>query len=301
MPGPTQIPLSEVVLDESAVGLRVDAAAVEAFGIPARARARKMLKRGEVLLNGAAVETSRFVKVGDRLTLLAPAAPTVVYERDLEVAYIDDDLAVILKPPGIPVRDGRLRTVENALSHVLKVSPAPDGLPRPRAVHRLDVRTAGLLIVARTAGADVALGRAFAERRIRKRYRAIVRGRLEGAGLIERPIGGRAASTRWEAVLHHRSLHCEWITTLDLFPKTGRTHQLRIHCAKLGHPILGDDLHTDDGPVLRGTGLYLFASGLEFAHPRTGEPIRVDVPEPQKYVTYRNREQRRWEAFGAHQ
>jgi 23S rRNA-/tRNA-specific pseudouridylate synthase len=143
----------------------------------------------------------------------------------------------------------------------------------------------------------VALGRAFAERRIQKQYRAIVRGRLEGEGLIERPIADRAASTRWEAALHHRSLHCEWITTVDLFPRTGRTHQLRIHCATLGHPILGDDLHTTDGPVLRGAGLYLFACGLEFDHPRSGVRIRVSVPEPQKFVTYRNREQRRWEAF----
>ncbi len=289
--------LHEVVLDASSLGLRVDRAAAEAFAIASRARARKMVKRGEILLNGVEVETSRFVKVGDRLSLLAPAAPTVVYERDLPVAYLDDDLAVVLKPAGIPVRDGRLRTVENALPHVLPPSPREDALPRPRAVHRLDVRTSGLLLVARTASADVALGRALAARTVRKRYRAIVRGRLVGEGVVERPIADRAASTRWVATEHTRSLHCDWTTTLDLFPLTGRTHQLRIHCASLGHPILGDDLHTRDGPVLRGAGLFLFAAGLELVHPRTGEPLHVVAEEPAKFGAYRRREERRWATF----
>ncbi len=289
----------EVVLDEASVGLRVDRAAQDVFDIASRARARKMVKRGEILLNAAEVETSRFVKAGDRLTLLAPPAPTVVYARDMPVVHLDDDVAVILKPAGLPVRDGRLRTVENALPHVLTQSPLPDALPRPRAVHRLDVRTSGLLLVARTATADVALGRAFANRDVQKRYRAVVRGRLEGEGVVDRPIADRAASTRWTAGGHTRSLHCEWTTTLDLFPLTGRTHQLRIHCASLGHPILGDDLHTKDGPVLRAAGLFLFAAGLDFAHPRTGTRLAVTANEPAKFVAYRAREQRRWDAFQA--
>ena len=115
--------------------------------------------------------------------------------------------------------------------------------------------------------------------------------------MVERPIADRAASTRWVAHQNHNSLHCDWITSVELSPITGRTHQLRIHCAVLGHPILGDDLHTRSGPLLRGTGLYLFASGLEFDHPRSGERVRVEIPEPAKFVTYREREQRRWDAW----
>jgi 23S rRNA pseudouridine1911/1915/1917 synthase len=288
--------LDTATLDESVLGLRVDRAAQETFRLASRARARKMVKRGEILLNDAPVETSRFVKVGDVLTLLAPLEHRSIYERDIPVLYIDDDVAVVLKPAGIPVRQGRLRTVENALPHCLGRSPRDDAM-RPRAVHRLDVRTSGLLLVARTASADVALGHAFADRTIQKQYRAIVRGRLEGEGVVERPIEDRAASTRWTAALHTRSLHCEWTTTLDLFPLTGRTHQLRIHCAGLGYPVLGDDLHTRGGRVLRAAGLFLFAAGLTFPHPRTGKSVHVTAPEPAKFVAYRARETRRWDTY----
>jgi 23S rRNA-/tRNA-specific pseudouridylate synthase len=147
--------------------------------------------------------------------------------------------------------------------------------------------------VAKTGQAIVSLSRQFEDKTIAKTYRAICLGRLEGKGTIDAPIDGRSASTRYVAVAHTRSLTTDWVTTVDLFPATGRTHQLRLHLAGLGHPILGDRQHTE-GKVLRGKGLFLAAIALAFHHPDDGRPVRVDVPEPDKFASFRDREERRW-------
>ena len=139
----------------------------------------------------------------------------------------------------------------------------------------------------------MSLGRQFQERQVRKRYRAILVGRLEDSGTIDTALEERAARTRWAAVRHDRSLHCQWLTTVDLWPETGRTHQLRRHMAQLGHPVLGDDLYTE-GRVLQRSGLFLAAVELQLTHPRSGEPLHFVLPEPSKFVTFREREERRW-------
>ena len=100
--------------------------------------------------------------------------------------------------------------------------------------------------------------------------------------------------TDWSATAHHRSLHTEWITEVDLRPQTGRKHQLRAHLAGLGHPILGDDRY-GEGPVLRSQGLFLFARSLELLHPVTGEPLRIDAPVPPRFASFTEREDRRWQ------
>jgi 23S rRNA pseudouridine1911/1915/1917 synthase len=286
-------PLAEYLVHEHDPRLRIDRMAAERFGLPSRSQARKMIKRGELLLDGQPVEPSRFVKVGDRLQLLRPAKPPPTWELELTVVYADDDLAAVLKPPGPVVSGNRHRTVEHALPFNLGPSSAPDPLVLPRPVHRLDARTSGLLLVARSASALVELGRRFQRREVHKRYRAILSGRLEGEGVVDTPIEDREARTRWRVVRHDPSLHVGQVTTVDLFPETGRTHQLRRHMASLGHPVLGDDLYTD-GPVLRSAGLFLFAAELSLLHPRTDAPLHLELPEPAKYETFRAREVRRY-------
>ena len=285
-------PIAEYVVQAEDPRLRIDRLAAERFDLPSRSQARKMIKRGELLLDEQQVEPSRFVKEGDRLILLRPAKLPPTWELELPVVYVDDDLAAIHKPPGPVVSGNRFRTVEHALPFNLGPSPAPDALVLPRPVHRLDARTSGLLLVARSASALVELGRRFQRREVRKRYRAILSGRLEGEGTVEEPLDGRDARTRWRAVRHDPSLHVDWTTTVDLFPETGRTHQLRRHMASLGHPVLGDELY-NDGPVLRSAGLFLFAAELKLLHPRTDQPLRLELPEPVKYETFRARERRR--------
>lgn len=281
--------------------VRVDAFAQDALPtwLPSRNRAKKALKAGILLLDGEEVETSRFVRPGQELTLHRDAAlvPTVL-TRELHIVFEDDELAVVVKPPGLLTNGNRFATLERALPHNLAASASPDAMPWPRPVHRLDRSTTGLVVCAKTHGAQVALGRAFQERRVHKRYRAIVSGRLEGRHEVREPVDGRDAHSTIEAVQHTPSLHVDWLTTLDLRPHTGRTHQLRRHCTGLGHPILGDRLYPGEHKVLRGAGLFLAAVELRLPlADGTERTFRID--EPRKHVTFRAREERRHARWSA--
>ena len=275
---------------------RIDKLASDRFELASRSRAKKLVKAGDILLNGALCESSRFLVPGDRIEMLAPLVPPPIFERPLTVVWSDPHLAAIDKPPGLVVSGNRHRTVEHALLFNLPPSEHPGALPFPRPVHRLDARTSGLLLVARTAPAQVALGRAFQAREVRKRYRTMVVGKLEGAGVVEEVVDGKPARSRWRALEHTRSLHVDWFTTVDVWPESGRKHQIRVHLAGLGHPVLGDG-HYTAGPVLRSQGMFLFAAELDLKHPITGEPLHLVLPEPEKYATFRAREHRRWASY----
>jgi 23S rRNA pseudouridine1911/1915/1917 synthase len=286
-------PLTEATVPADAEPDRLPRYVQARFGMASYQRAKKMVARGEILLNGAVVETSRRVRPGDHITVLPPTKKHPVYELPLPIVFADEHLAAIHKPAGLPVSGNRHRSVHRALPFSLPPSDAEDALLQPRPVHRLDVRTSGLLLVARSVRGEVGLGRLFQGRKVHKRYRALLAGRIEGEGRCTLPIEGRDAATRWRVVETTRSLKTEWATTIDAWPETGRTHQIRIHAASLGVPILGDDLHTV-GPVLRASGLFLFAAELRFDHPVTGEPMHLELPEPAKFKAFRVREKRRW-------
>ena len=265
--------------------------------LASRSQARKTIKAERLLVDMAPCRSAWFVRAGNRLTLLLPEGPSLpVLRLKLTIPYLDDWMAVVVKPPGIHVRGNHARTVHRAMRHNLSLSPKPDALPDPDPVHRLDFRTSGLLLVARTASARMGLSQAFEKRRIFKRYRAVVLGALSGSGEIDTPLDGRSALSRWSAVRSVRSLKTGWLTEVDLFPVTGRTHQLRRHITDLGHPILGDDLYFN-GPILRGNGLFLCAVEQRLAHPVTGEEVHVCIDPPAKFTTHLAREVRRWQRW----
>jgi len=280
------------------VGERLDVFASVTFPqIASRKGAHKLAKRGLLLVNGTPGEPHRRLRAGDDIALLADLRPVVpVYSLPLAVVHEDDWLAVVDKPAGIPVSGNYVRTLERALPAHLRPSSQPDALPSPRPVHRLDSPTQGLVLVAKTASALVELSRQFADRLVHKRYRALCLGLLEGEGQIDQEVDGRPAVTRYCAVLHTPSPTTEWLTTVDLFPATGRTHQLRRHLASLGHPILGDRQYTT-GKVLRGKGLFLAALALRFSHPATNAACVFEIPEPAKFASFRTRDERRWQAM----
>jgi 23S rRNA pseudouridine1911/1915/1917 synthase len=288
--------LAQHMVAADALPIRLDRAAQLAFAsLPTRSSARKAIRRGEVLVDGALVEGSRFLAAGQVLTLLEPVGrPPKVFPHPLTILHEDDHLAVVDKPPGFPVNGNRFKTVEHMLPAHLQPSTAPDALRWPRPAHRLDHRTSGALVVAKTATALAGLGHAFEQRAVHKHYRAILVGRLEGGGIRETPIEGRPARSSWTALEHARCLRSGWITDVLLKPQTGRTHQLRVHMAELGVPVLGDDLYGIQGLILRGKGLYLTSTHLAFDHPIGGHRVSVDRPPPTKFAVTMAREARRW-------
>jgi 23S rRNA pseudouridine1911/1915/1917 synthase len=264
--------------------------------LPTPSSVRKAFRRREVWVEGALASGRQPALAGSRVELLRPRRhPTRPFVHPMSVLFDDDHLAVVEKPAGLMVMGNRFRTVENALPHCLAPSVVDGALAWPRPVHRLDVRTGGALVVAKTAGALRALSLAFAQREVAKQYRAVVVGRLEGEGEAVSEVDGRAAHTRWRALRCGRSLIAGWHTEVELHPTTGRTHQLRRHLAELGHPVVGDDLYGAGLPILKGAGLFLWAERVELAHPVSGSPLAVEAPVPAKFARFVEREDRRAE------
>lgn len=281
---------SHVVLDTHCP-VRVDRFAADVFRcLPSRAAARKALKRRDLEVDGEHWVSGRYLSPGQTITLRQDSRPTAKpYPRDIVFPYLDEHVAVAIKPPGLPTSGNYWKTLENALAHNLALSTEHDALRVSRPVHRLDVRTGGLIVCARTGTAMTSLSESFQERRVSKRYRAIVVGRLEGEGECTEDVEGRAAHTLWRAVEHTPSLTTDWLTTVECRPVTGRTHQIRRHMQGLGHAILGDDLY-GGRKVLRGKGLYLWSLSVRVPHPVTGDFIEVDIDEPAKFESCRRRE-----------
>ncbi len=268
--------------------------------IKSRKGVSKAIKRGELRINGEVAETGRLIQAGmviDHVDLMVN--PPKEYRLDLEIVYEDDYMAVINKPAGIEVNGNKFKTIENALQGNVKVSEEYDALKWPRPVHRIDCPTSGLLVIAKTHRAQVSLGHQFENREIKKRYRAIVVGTPPESGTIEEPIDGRASLSEFKLVESVASLRSGTLSLVDLYPHTGRKHQLRKHMASIGHPIHGDKQHGDDGNIMKGKGLFLSSVGLSFIHPISLEKIDVEALEPQKFKTTLEREQIRWDKFNS--
>jgi 23S rRNA pseudouridine1911/1915/1917 synthase len=256
---------------------------------------KKLIKRGAFTIDGQPAQTGTWVLAGQCIRLLdISPAPTKVYELELEVVFEDDHLALINKPGGIPVSGNQFRSIQNSLTHNLKPSSQPDALAIPRPVHRLDAPTCGLLLVAKTSRAIIGLSRQFEEKTIQKRYQAIAMGKVEQAGYFDQRIDGKEAYTQFQCLEQVRSIKSKWLSLLNLFPQTGRTHQLRIHLSQAGHPILGDAQYGIEGLVKKGKGLFLCAAELSFEHPISGKTLSVCIDPPAKFAKTMEREERMW-------
>jgi 23S rRNA pseudouridine1911/1915/1917 synthase len=285
----------QIVPIESA-GLRVDICAFRLFPhLGSKSQAKKWIRRGDILLNGQKVDSSRYVQTDDQLELKPNINLPTPLKIDLPIVEISPHFVVVNKPAGLFIRGKHPHTLIRALRHHIPRSDCHDALPMAQPVHRLDQRTSGLVICARTARAQVKLGHDFQNRTINKKYRAVVCGRL-GSGQSLSPIDGKTAETHWTPIRHIRSIHTDWITEIDIQIMTGRTHQIRRHLSEIGHPILGDDLYTE-GPVLRSKGLFLCATSLYFNHPIDQQMIQCQISPPEKFENQLTREERRWQKY----
>jgi tRNA pseudouridine32 synthase / 23S rRNA pseudouridine746 synthase len=206
------------------------------------------------------------------------------FSSEVRMVHCDDALIVVEKPAGFPAVPGRTPELKDCVASRVQAT-WPDAL----VVHRLDMATSGLMVLARGRAVQRALSSAFERRKVEKRYIAIVAGLLPapaGAwGEIDAPIGadwpdrprrmidlakGKAALTRYRVLAHHRDIDC---TRVELMPVTGRTHQLRVHLQMLGHPILGDSLYAPDAVQAAAPRLMLHASQIALPHPANGATV----------------------------
>ncbi len=265
---------------------------------PSRQGLKKAIEKGAFYIDNEKANTGTWIKEGQKIEWIELIKPkTKSYQLDLEVVFEDEYMAVVVKPAGILVSGNQFKTLSNALSENLNVSNEPDALNLPRTVHRLDRLTSGLMLVAKTSRAQIHLSNQFKNKSIQKRYRAIVKGVFPKELIVQTSIEGQEASSRCYNVACYPSIQNGNISLVDLYPETGRTHQLRIHTSGQGHPIIGDALYTKEGEVLKGKGLFLSAVGIQFIHPIKGVDMKFEIDQPYKFDSLIEREERRWNKF----
>lgn len=264
---------------------------------PSKNGVKKAFKKELILLNGKIALSGEWLAEGDKIEVKAKDFGAFkIFPLKFEVLFEDAFMAVIYKPAGFPVSGNYYKTIQNALPYNLSISKEEDALILPRPVHRLDKLTSGLLLVAKTRSAQINLGRQFEAQQISKTYVALVKGSLEGAGKVDISIDHQHAKTFYKSLRVEKSLSYSDVSMVELQPKTGRTHQLRIHMAHIGHPIVGDAVH-DSEKVLKGKGLFLSACKVSFIHPISQLNQTFEISLPSKFDAFLKREKRRWNKF----
>ena len=281
-------------------GVRLDAF-LSADGALTRSQAARLIAEGRVRVNGKPAAKSARLSGGETVTVDIPQLrETALPPQDipLDVVYEDDDVIVVNKPTGLVVHpapghpDG---TLVNALLHHCGDSLSGiGGEKRPGIVHRIDRDTSGLIIAAKNDAAHLALSAQLKDHSLSRTYECLVTGNMkQDSGTVDAPIGrssadrkkmavvptGRRAVTHWDVVARYPG-----VTHLRCRLETGRTHQIRVHMAYIGHPILGDTVYGAKKPVPGLTGQCLHATGLRFIHPRTGESVELHCPLPPEFT-----------------
>jgi len=295
-------------------GKRLDQYLAGRLGETSRAQIQRLVAAKKVLVDGAPAKPSLRLRGAEQITILgaieSPALRAIPEEIPLDIVYQDEDLVVVNKPAGMMVHagagateDDRNRgTLVNALLHRFGQLSAMGGELRPGIVHRLDKATSGLIVVAKNDPSHRKLAAQFARRQVKKAYLALVHGwiepdrgtiaksihrdRVRRTRMTTRRLGGREAITRYSV---EQRIHSDYgkFTFLRLEIDTGRTHQIRVHLASLGHPVVGDTLYgaPRELPKKHGRAIslarnFLHAAQLQLEHPRTGEWLAFSLPLP---------------------
>lgn len=263
---------------------------------PSKSGVKKAIVKGKLRLNGHFSKGDVWMKKGDVITVVdLELTPPKIFKLVLEVLFEDAYMAIVNKPAGVTVSGNQFKTIVNCLPFNLKTSTEKDALPWPLPVHRLDNLTSGVLVIAKTRKARVVLGQLFEDKKIKKTYHALVMGQLDGEGVINDPIEDKVSITAFKSISIIPSLQNNFLSLIALTPSTGRTHQLRIHLASLGFPILGDTLYAEK--TLQHKGLFLVATKISFRHPVLKDEICVEIDLPSKFQNRMNNEKTRWSRF----
>lgn len=272
--------------------IRVSDYLVNKFNIiTTRKGIKKALKAKRILRNGSFAFSGDFVNNNDVFELLeSRTKPPKIFPLKLLVVFEDNYLAIVKKPAGIPVSGNKYKTLVNALDFNLTQSLEEDKLPWFQPIHRLDVATSGLVIIAKTYSSRILLGKLLEGGLITKKYSAIVQGKLKGSGILNTEIENKKSKSFFCSILTQTSKRNGHLSVLELSPITGRTHQLRIHLSRLGFPIVGDKLYGDKSNVLKHKGLFLCATYVEFKHPIENKKVIATIEQPPKYNALLKRE-----------
>jgi 23S rRNA pseudouridine1911/1915/1917 synthase len=286
---------------EESKNQRLDAFLASSLDGLTRSQATRLIESGEVAVNGRAVSKSYKLAGGEDIAVTLPEPePVEAVPQDipLDVVYEDADVIVVNKPSGMVVHpapghpDGTLVNV--LLYHCAGTLSGVGGALRPGIVHRIDRDTSGLIIAAKNDAAHQYLSAQLADHTLARTYECIVVGALrEDRGTVDAPIarhptdrkrmavvaGGREAVTHWEVIARYPGY-----THVRCRLETGRTHQIRVHMAYIGHPILGDTVYGAKKEVPGLTGQCLHAVGLRFLHPRTHEVVELSCPLPEEFT-----------------
>jgi 23S rRNA pseudouridine1911/1915/1917 synthase len=301
-------------------GQRLDQFLVSQLLDTSRARVQQLITQEKALVNGKPARPSLHLRGGEKIEILddvqRPPLRAIPEEIPLDIVYEDEDLAVINKPAGMMVHAGagatddeRNRgTLVNALLHRFGALSGIGGELRPGIVHRLDKETSGLIVVAKNDSTHRKLAAAFSARQVKKTYSALVHGwpkndkgtvtssisrdAVRRTRMTTRRIGGRDAITHYEVQKRIASDFGKF-SLLKVKIDTGRTHQIRVHMASLGHPVVGDALYgapremrAKSGPPLSLDRNFLHATELQFAHPRTQNVLSFSRPIPERLSNF---------------
>lgn len=300
-----EIPMNELIIiaSEQDEGIRLDKALSDrAEADMTRSALQKLISDGKVLINGTPAKKNSTLKAGDEVVIEIPEPELLDVKAEnipLEIVYQDDDLLVVNKPKGMvvhPAAGNYSGTMVNALMyHCQGQLSSINGVIRPGIVHRIDKNTSGLLIVAKNDKAHLSLAEQIKAHSFTREYEAVVCGRLkESEGTIDAPIGRHPIDRKKmcvvrdpdkaarNAVTHYSVIeNFPHYTHIRLRLETGRTHQIRVHMAYIGHPVLGDDVY---GKAFGGIdGQCLHAKKIGFVHPTTGEYMEFDSELPEYF------------------
>jgi len=299
-----------------AAGVRLDQFLASRLPDTSRARIQRLIQEEKILVNGAPAKPSLRLQGKERITIQGEVKPpplrAMAEEIPLDIVFEDNDLAVVNKPAGMMVHAGagatdsaRNRgTLVNALLHHFQQLSAVSGELRPGIVHRLDKETSGLIIVAKNDAIHRKLAAQFSSRQVKKTYVALVHGwlrndrgtirasisrdRVRRTRMTTRGSAGREAITHFTVEKRIESAYGKF-TLLEVSIDTGRTHQIRVHMASLGHPIVGDALYgapceirAKNRPTISLPRNFLHAAKLEFQHPRTQQQLSFEQPIPEE-------------------